>query len=252
MTGWLTTLGPDGTALALLVAGHVLADFVFQTDAIARTKHRIKPLLAHGGIVLLVHLLTFTPLLTRDTTLIVAALAVTHLLIDAVTAHLRHRRGPSLHLFLADQSAHLLILFGAWSLIDATAWTTAPVVARLGGVTAVPWTAVTTAAVYVAAFAFAHKGGNTIVQRVLPDDAPEPATEDDLEAGSLIGSLERWIVLLLGVASLWEAVALVVTAKSIARFEELKQRPFAEYFLVGTLTSILVAIGLVALVTAAL
>jgi formate/nitrite transporter FocA (FNT family) len=40
-----------------------------------------------------------------------------------------------------------------------------------------------------------------------------------------------------------------VAAKSIARFEELKQREFAEYFLVGTLASVLVGIGLVALVS---
>lgn len=47
---------------------------------------------------------------------------------------------------------------------------------------------------------------------------------------------------------MWQAVALVVAVKSIARFEELKQRAFAEYFLVGTLTSVLVAIVLVGLV----
>lgn len=63
--------------------------------------------------------------------------------------------------------------------------------------------------------------------------------------GSRIGTLERWIVLVLGVAGRWEAVALVMGAKSIARFEE----PFAEYFLVGTLSSLLVAIALAVLVS---
>jgi len=43
MTGWLTALGPAGTALALLLLGHVLGDFVFQTDELARTKHRVGP-----------------------------------------------------------------------------------------------------------------------------------------------------------------------------------------------------------------
>ncbi len=40
----------------------------------------------------------------------------------------------------------------------------------------------------------------------------------------------------------WAALAVVLAAKSIARFEELRDRPFAEYYLVGTLASLLVAV----------
>lgn len=248
MSGWLTGLGPEGTALALLVLGHVLGDFVFQTDELAANKHRLGPLFAHGAIVLVVHVVAFVPLLTPRTLLLVMSVGVVHLLIDAVSARVRNREATSAWLFLGDQVAHLLVLLVAWSLIDASAWTEAPVVTALGGVDALPWAEMTTAAVYVSAFAFAHEGGNAIVRGVLPEDGPESGA-NDLEAGSLIGSLERWIVLLLGVANLWEAVGLVVAAKSIARFEELKERAFAEYFLVGTLTSVLVAIVLVALVS---
>lgn len=133
-------------------------------------------------------------------------------------------------------------LIGPWT------WTDAPVVAALGGVDSLPWIELTTGAVYLSAFVFAHDGGNAIVRGVLPADGPE-SSDDDLGAGSLIGTMERWIVLLLWVGGLWEAVGLVVAAKSIARFEELKQREFAEYFLVGTLASVLVGIGLVVVVS---
>lgn len=37
------------------------------------------------------------------------------------------------------------------------------------------------------------------------------------------------------------AISIIVAAKSIARFEELKDRRFAEYYLIGTLSSILFA-----------
>lgn len=50
MSGWLTTLGPEGTALALLLLGHVLGDFVFQTDALARNKHRWGPFFLTSGL----------------------------------------------------------------------------------------------------------------------------------------------------------------------------------------------------------
>lgn len=39
----------------------------------------------------------------------------------------------------------------------------------------------------------------------------------------------------------WSAIGFVLTAKSVARFKELENRAFAEAYLVGTLTSFLVA-----------
>jgi hypothetical protein len=248
MSGWLTALGPAGTALALLLLGHVLGDFTFQTDELARNKHRVGPLLSHLGIVFVVHVGTFIPLVTPQTALVLVFVVVAHFGIDAISARVRHGRPESVHLFLGDQLAHVLVLLLGWSLVDATAWTTAPVVTALGGAASLPWSEMTTGAIYLAAFVFAHEGGNTIVGGVLPADEPE-SDGKDLEVGSLIGTLERWIILLLGVAGLWEAVALVVAAKSIARFEELKKQAFAEYFLVGTLTSVLVAFVLVVLVS---
>lgn len=249
MSGWLTALGPAGTALALLVLGHVLGDFAFQSDELAEKKQRLRPLLSHAGTVTVAHVLTLLPLLTARTALLVGFVGVSHLLVDAVSARVRERHASSPFLFLGDQTVHLLVVLVGWSLVDASTWTAAPAVVALGGVDRLPWSALTVGAVYVSAFVFAHEGGNAIVSGVLPDEGPE-STEDDLEAGSLIGTLERWIILLLGFAGRWESVALVVAAKSIARFEELKKRAFAEYFLVGTLTSVLVAMGLVVLVSA--
>jgi hypothetical protein len=249
MSAWLTSLGPAGTALALLVLGHVLGDFVFQTDALAMAKHRLRPLLTHWGIVCLVHVAVFAPLLTVQSVVVVAMIGLLHLPIDAVSAQLRERRGGSALLFLGDQLAHLLVILAGWALLAPGVWRLTPLLTGIRGVTQLPWAAVTTGAVYLAAFVFAHEGGNAIVRGVLPAEDPIPDSDDDLEAGSLIGSLERWIILFLGVAGLWGAVGLVVAAKSIARFEELKEQAFAEYFLVGTLTSVLVAIALVGLVS---
>jgi hypothetical protein len=249
MSGWLTGLGPAGTALALLVLGHVLGDFVFQTDALAMAKHRLRPLLTHWGIVWIVHVAVFAPLLTVQSVMVVAVVGLLHLPIDAISAQLRERRGESALLFLGDQLAHLLVILAGWALLAPGVWRLTPLLTGVRGVTQLPWAAVTTGAVYLAVFVFAHEGGNAIVRGVLPDEDPIPDLEDELEAGSLIGSLERWIILFLGVPGLWGAIGLVVGAKSIARFEELKEQPFAEYFLVGTLTSVLVAIALVGLVS---
>lgn len=138
MNGRLTALGPEGTALALLLLGHVLGDFVFQTDELAKNKHQFVPLLSHAGIVVVVHVVTFTPLLTRQTALIVGFIGVFHFLIDAVLARLRRRKTTSAFLFLGDQMAHLLVILVGWSLMDSSAWTIAPVVTALGGVDRLP------------------------------------------------------------------------------------------------------------------
>jgi hypothetical protein len=62
-------------------------------------------------------------------------------------------------------------------------------------------------------------------------------------AGMYIGWLERSLVLTAMILRSPATVGLVLAAKSIARFPELgKSERFAEYFLIGTLLSLLAAI----------
>ena len=67
------------------------------------------------------------------------------------------------------------------------------------------------------------------------------AEETGEPQGRMIGILERMLVLTLVLVGQWGALGLVMAAKSIARFEDLKHRSFSEYYLIGTLASLLVA-----------
>jgi hypothetical protein len=60
-------------------------------------------------------------------------------------------------------------------------------------------------------------------------------------AGMYIGWLERFLVVTAILVQSPSMVGLILTGKSIARFPELKER-FAEYFLIGTLLSIGLAV----------
>lgn len=60
--------------------------------------------------------------------------------------------------------------------------------------------------------------------------------------GKIIGYVERLLVILLTMAGAYSAIAFIVAAKSIARFKQLDDRNWAEYFLLGTLTSILLGV----------
>jgi len=57
-------------------------------------------------------------------------------------------------------------------------------------------------------------------------------------AGEVIGVLERLVTFALVLAGAFPAVGFVVAAKAAARFPEFKDKAFAEYFLIGTLTSV--------------
>ena len=61
-------------------------------------------------------------------------------------------------------------------------------------------------------------------------------------AGEMIGILERTLALTFLFIGRPDAIAVVLAAKSIIRFEYAKNEPFAEYFLVGTFASLVFAV----------
>ncbi|EKN65442.1 hypothetical protein BABA_19926 [Neobacillus bataviensis LMG 21833] len=69
-------------------------------------------------------------------------------------------------------------------------------------------------------------------------------SKHDLSRGKLIGYIERLLVLVLTFYSAYPAIGFIVAAKSIARFKQMDDRNWAEYFLLGTLTSMFIGISL--------
>jgi len=64
-----------------------------------------------------------------------------------------------------------------------------------------------------------------------------------LGAGSIVGSLERLLMGVLISIDQFSAAGLIMTAKSIARYDLISKNPqFAEYYLIGTLYSILMTV----------
>ncbi len=64
----------------------------------------------------------------------------------------------------------------------------------------------------------------------------------DYRAGRVIGILERLILVAGIMLQSWEILVAVIALKTVARFQKMDQREFAEYFLVGSLFSILWAL----------
>ncbi|NLW46912.1 MAG: hypothetical protein GXY86_06215 [Firmicutes bacterium] len=87
-------------------------------------------------------------------------------------------------------------------------------------------------------------GGSYLIEKFLfwLRNEEEVIEEKTDSAGKWIGILERIIVLTLMLNNALDSVAFILTAKSIARFNELRNKNFAEYYLIGTLASITLAI----------
>ena len=72
-----------------------------------------------------------------------------------------------------------------------------------------------------------------------------PGAQDRTErggAGALVGILERLLIFTLILIGEWSVIGFVIAAKSIARFKELEDKDYTDYYLAGTLTSIIIAV----------
>ena len=65
--------------------------------------------------------------------------------------------------------------------------------------------------------------------------------ESGFNAGALIGTIERWLILIFVCLGRYDALGLLIAAKSIIRFSE-KDTAKTEYVLAGTLLSIFIAV----------
>jgi hypothetical protein len=70
----------------------------------------------------------------------------------------------------------------------------------------------------------------------------------EYNTGRVIGILERIIIYVAVLTDQIAAIGLVLAVKGLARFKEMDDRPFAEYVLVGTLLSLLLAVFVALLV----
>ena len=103
--------------------------------------------------------------------------------------------------------------------------------------------------VYVSAFIINISGGTVLVRAMLEQTGKLPLTEEtklnkrEYNVGRWIGGFERTLILIFVLINNYLAIGLVLTAKSAARFNDLSDREFAEYYILGTLMSTLVAIA---------
>jgi hypothetical protein len=248
--------------LLLTLIAHVLADFIFQTNATITRKNKLQiagfachGITVFGTLVVLLHGYQLRQIFFYS-----LLITLVHLLLDLGKIVLITRlksRMAELGVFLSDQLLHGVTLLLIWQCFDWQPnlivtgfyeWLISPrLLAVFSAAPLVMAGSVEKILLIILTYLTVCWGGGILVDQFLNflTFQNESLMRCDLmqRTGRCIGVIERGLILTLTLNNSLTAVAFVFAAKSIARFNELNDRDFAEYYLVGTLLSTALAVG---------
>lgn len=220
-----------------LYLAHLAADFLLQPDLIARNKRKPSALAAHAGIHVASACVVVNFGVNGRVLLTVVMASVIHVLLDYLKARLSDDGWLA---FTVDQGAHLVVVALASMWLTASSWVGTVEVLRVAGQNKRLY-------LYLCAYVgvvfgggyFVHKVTHSFLDKIQVNIAVlKPGLPN---AGKYIGWVERFLILTFVIGGYGEAVGLLLAAKALARYPEIKEDTkghFAEYFLIGTLTSV--------------
>ena len=248
----------------VLVIGHLLGDFYFQSDSLATAKEKnAKWLALHSGIyycVLLIILWFSAANFGKNIWIGLTIVCLLHFAIDLLKIKLvssikkPERYAPTIFLF--DQLIHILVLY---LFVDICRIHISPnlfnffhkpleVNFYINGLLAglICWKP---ASIFITTvfksipYAIVDTDDCGQISDLHPEDLSyNQLSGERIKVGSWIGILEREIILILGIMNQFGAIGFVLAAKSMARFKQLEDKSFAEKYLIGTLLSAMIAL----------
>lgn len=247
------------TVFMALLCVHLLGDFYFQTQKMADRKREsfastIFHCLIYGVCAWVLFILFLTELKWRYIFVFVLA----HCLIDSIKYGICRFFSGTISLerfindrniFLIDQTAHLASIIGC-SLWIQTAENIVLYQGRLAEIFDIFGISENVCLEWMVVLLLIHKPFNILITNIISGYKPMGKDERNLDrmeqrdrkAGRMIGTLERMIMAVFIAIGQYSAVGLVLTAKSIARYDRIsKDQAFAEYYLLGTLLSTICA-----------
>jgi|GEM_PF-103043 len=235
---------------------HLTGDFILQPASLNAKKEqgRCGAYLQHGLVIFVLTGLAVSWYGVGEAVFFAAAVTAGHLLVDVgktLTGH-KTRAGTRLFLFLTDQALHLTILVLCGQLLlpnrpdpQILAFysriipgeTLPALAAGVPGAEQAFTAGLQTVVIYVTVL-FA---GAVLIERMLEWLTEQTPVGKTGRLGKAVGILERLVLLTLVAVEALPALGFVLAAKSLARYQELNNREFAEYYLVGTLASFALA-----------
>lgn len=228
----------------ILLILHFIGDFYFQTSRVAKCKNanigencngckscKTKALFNNKFVI--VHTLLYAvPFLflfsmTKWTTALItiAAVLVSHYVIDLVSCCLNKKLKQTL-VFVVDQLLHTVILIAAYKLFYMNS-------------------CLSEYDLFIKiAFAvlFLIVPSSVFINKLFQDLFPGSEKGKVFDVGSIIGILERALVLIFACFNDFAAIAIIITVKTWARSVDLKEKEFRNKYLLGTLASLVLAL----------
>ena len=230
--------------LLMLLILHFIGDFYLQTSRIAKCKNanigencnsckscKAKALFNNKFVI--IHTLLyavpflFLLLMTKWTNalIIIAAVSVSHYVIDLIACCLNKKAKQTL-VFIVDQLLHTVVLFAANKLFEINS-------------------CLLEYELFVKiAFAvlFLIVPSSVFINKLFQDLFPNSEKGKIFDVGSIIGMLERALVLIFACFNDLAATAIIITVKTWARSGDLKEKEFRNKYLLGTLASLVLAL----------
>lgn len=225
----------NNITIVLLIC-HVLGDFQFQTQEMANVKTKSLPVLAKH---LLVHALVLAVLPTllygwrslSEVWVLSLLVWLIHCIVDVAKYYLKSWKELSHEVvYIVDQIVHIA------TIVLLSEYVIAPTLSlSLISIDTLKWGLL---------FLVITKPANVTFKIVFQKYQFETEAPSIPGAGAIIGNLERVLSGIFLAMNQIAAIGFIYTAKSIARFKEIDEnKGFAEYYLIGTLFSILYVVA---------
>jgi hypothetical protein len=213
-----------------MLVGHLIADFWLQPTSWIECRRKngwkSKRLVLHASVAAILPVAcTFQP----DLWWFAPIILIVHYMIDL----LKSKTKDNLFAFIADQIIHIGLL-----------WVLAALATHIEAAESLQqfW-------IYAAGFVMVTTPAGILVGKFLQlITKTDPDSHRDkqltINASAWIGIVERILILIFILSGQFQAIGFLVAAKSVFRFSEIQKEgnPKAEYFLLGTLASFLVAV----------
>ena len=231
--------------LIIFLIAHILSDFYFQSESMARKKDKnFKYVIIHSIIYGLVTLIIVKLICTNFENRYLWIIIFSHFLVDALKYILKKNkfiREDQKNIFIIDQVIHVAILMivSYFIMKSGKSYKYNVMVLDILNIIEI---SIQSIIVLIVQILLVHKPVNifivNIMQSYKPIDKENSNTENTIKSGRMIGTIERIIMLFFLLIKQYSSVGLVLTAKSIARYNKISEnKEFAEYYLLGTLLS---------------
>lgn len=223
---------------------HIVGDFYLQSDRLAKCKQankdetcldcikckeganfNIGKIIVHVGIYMIPYLslIYFHFYLKWEILIILGIIAISHLVIDLLTCFMKKKTRYT-HVFLFDQALHILVIIAILFMVSPNIELNEKVIPLLVPITLLS-IIIKPSALFI----------NLIFQDLFG--------EKDLtlfDAGIIVGIVERIIIVCLAFLNAVSAIAIIIAAKTLVRYDQIKENKdnFKGKYLVGTLLSI--------------